>query len=87
MKIVHRSTGQIVAEVNNNKAKIYDKNLEREWQITGIAIPHLLRNQYAGEKVIRLDHPLFSKALGEVYYPLNMSHELFELRPELRISD
>lgn len=79
MKIVHKNSGNVIAEETAGKLIVHNENFKNEWEISGIAIPHFMKNQYGGASVVKLGDKNFKKALVEVYYELNMNHDNFTL--------
>ena len=79
MRIINSNKNFIIAEDGPNGVVVHDENFKREWQITGIVIPHLLQKEYENQSVIKLEDKNFRKALFEVYYPFCMNHTIFKL--------
>ena len=79
MKIVHRSTGRIIAEEEEDRVVVYNELFKRIWEKEGIAIPAFLKNDFNGVEKIKLGERNFSRALFEVYYKFNMNKKSFKL--------
>lgn len=78
MKLIHKTTGFVVAHEQGQSLKINDPFLAKELNLKGIAIPSPLRANYDGKSVIRMDDPLFAKAFREVYLKINMGEASYE---------
>lgn len=66
-KLVHLSSGFIVAEYQSGILKIHDRILNREMMIRGILIPPNLRKIYDGKPVVRIGDREFGKVFKELY--------------------
>lgn len=78
MKLVHKSTGFIVAEKQGRTVSIKDPFLAKELKLKGISIPAPLRDKFGGKAVVKMDDPLFPKAFEEVYLRLNREKSSYE---------
>lgn len=78
VKLINTRTGFVVVEFQNGKIQFNDRFLEKEMKETGILIPPILEEEFAGNKVIFLGDPLFEKAFKEVYYPFCIANSLYQ---------
>jgi len=78
MKLIHKTTGFVVAQEQGQSLQINDPFLEKELKLKGIAIPAPLRAQFDGKAVVRVGDPLFAKAFREVYLRINMGEGSYE---------
>ncbi len=78
MKLIHKSTGFVVAEIQDGSIQIKDPFLAKELQLKGISIPIPLRSEFDGKSAIRMGDPLFVKAFREVYLRINMDEGSYE---------
>lgn len=83
MKLVHKSSGFVVAEKQGRTVSIKDPFLAKELKLKGISIPVPLRDKFEGKAVVRMGDPLFSKAFEEVYLRLNMEGNSYEWKESL----
>lgn len=67
MKLIHLKSKFVVAEYKDSKTIIYDRILEKEMAIRGIAIPPALRREYSGKSAVRTSDKEFQKAFKELY--------------------
>lgn len=79
MRIIETKNNTVIVEDGEKGLLVRNKNLEQEWKVTGIAIPHLKKMEFDNQTVVKLGDKNFRKALIEVYYPLNMNKTLFRL--------
>lgn len=80
MKLINTKTGCVIVEFKNGKAEFFDLFLKDEMKETGILIPPSLAQNYENKEVIFLGDPLFEKAFMEVYYPVCISHSVYQWR-------
>ena len=78
MKLIHKTTGFVVAQMQGESLQINDPFLAKELKLKGIAIPAPLRNQFDGKAVVRMGELLFAKAFREVYLKINMGEGSYE---------
>lgn len=67
MKLIHLKSKFAVVEYRGSKTLIYDRVLEKEMTLRGIAIPPPLQNTYGGKSTIRCHDKEFQKAFKELY--------------------
>ena len=82
MKLIHKTTRFVVAEMDNKSIIIKDPFLEKELKLKGIKIPPVLQNQFEGKTVVKMGDPLFPKAFKEIYLKLNMGESAYEWKEQ-----
>lgn len=69
MLLIHPVNHFIVAEVNKDRVKIYNKYLLEALRINGICIPKKFQEVFKDKKMVYPGDALFPKAFVEIYYP------------------
>ena len=82
MKLIHKTTRFVVAEMDNKSITIKDPFLEKELKLKGIKIPQVLKDQFEGKTAVKMGDPLFPKAFKEIYLKLNMGETSYEWKEE-----
>lgn len=82
MKLIHKPTRFIVAEMDNNSIIIKDPFLQKELKLKGIKIPPVLKDQFEGKTVVKMGDPLFPKAFKEIYLKLHMEESSYEWKEQ-----
>ena len=81
MKLVHKETGHIMLEFQDDTVIFHNWFLEKEIGKMGIFIPPIVRTQFGGKEVIFANDPLFKKAFTEVYCRFELPTSSYEWQP------
>jgi hypothetical protein len=80
MKLINQKTGFVIVEFHNALTQINDPYLKKEMEIRGITVPPFLRKSFQGTNRVRLGDRDFQRAFKEIYYELNLDHEVYQWR-------
>jgi hypothetical protein len=69
MKLIHRTSGFVVAEYREDQTIIHDRMLAQEMSVGGVAIPPPLKGQFNGKKNVLLGEKEFQRAFKQLYFP------------------
>ncbi|MEI8329605.1 MAG: hypothetical protein WCG14_06380 [Chlamydiia bacterium] len=78
MKLVHKTTGFVIAEQTGSSVTIKDPLLLMELTMKGVSIPPFKRALFDGKSEVHLNDPLFTIAFKEVYLKLYRNEDLYE---------
>lgn len=77
MKLVNKQTKLPLVDFRESQVIFYNRFLEHEMEILGIAIPEGMRSYFNGKDYIFLGDEEFERAFKEVYYLTTIDPDVF----------